>query len=61
MNIIYLVCPRCENEFYITDEFAGQGYDWFCPRCRHVFTEDESLRRTGASTAAEGKTKEASL
>ncbi|KRT77784.1 MAG: hypothetical protein XU14_C0005G0028 [Armatimonadetes bacterium CSP1-3] len=29
MHVICFTCPNCGNESYITDEFAGQGYDWF--------------------------------
>lgn len=42
MEIRYLTCPNCGYEFYITTEFAGRGYDWFCPRCSHVFKEGAS-------------------
>lgn len=52
MQIIYLTCPKCENEFYITDEFVGQGRDWFCPRCNHVFKEEESLSAPGKARGA---------
>ncbi len=49
MRVIYLTCPRCGYEFYITDEFAGQGYDWFCPRCQHVFKEQETAPAAGGT------------
>jgi len=55
MQVVYLTCPDCGNEFYITDEFAGQGYDWFCPRCQRVFKEHESRPR-GASPRREDAT-----
>lgn len=55
MEIVYLTCPKCGNEFYITGEFTGQGYDWFCPRCSHVFKEEES-RPASAGPKASGAT-----
>lgn len=40
--IKYLTCPKCENNFYIMEEFANKDYKWFCPKCQHHFTEKES-------------------
>lgn len=47
VKIAYLTCPQCGTEFYITDEFASQGYDWCCPKCEHTFKEHESLSAPG--------------
>jgi hypothetical protein len=44
-NIKWLQCPACTFRFYIIEEHAGHGYTWFCPKCRHEFTEDESADR----------------
>jgi uncharacterized Zn finger protein (UPF0148 family) len=39
MRIVYLICPNCGKRFYIHEEFAGHGYDWFCPFCQYMFKE----------------------
>lgn len=44
-NIKWLQCPACRFRFYIIEEQSGHGYTWFCPKCRHEFTEDESADR----------------
>jgi predicted nucleic-acid-binding Zn-ribbon protein len=41
-KIKYLICPKCENSFYINARFADKGHTWLCPKCRHNFTEEES-------------------
>ena len=53
MQIVYLNCPKCRRQFYIHEEFAGQGYDWFCPYCRHEFTEADAEAAEGRTAAAD--------
>jgi len=47
MKVVYLTCPACGKQFYIHEEFAGQGHDWFCPYCAHEFTEADAAASTG--------------
>lgn len=54
MRIRYLDCPNCSRRFYIHEEFAGQGYDWFCPFCGYVFKEPGAATRRGPKTSGEG-------
>src|SRR5688572_25856772 len=48
-NIKWVQCPACAFRFYIIEEHAGQGFTWFCPKCRHEFKEDESADRIGGA------------
>ena len=41
-GIHWLTCPECSYRFYILEEEAGQGFEWFCPHCQHRFTEAEA-------------------
>ncbi len=52
--IKWLTCPKCANRFYIIEEQAGQGFEWFCPQCKHRFVEDESadVAKRGSDAAA---------
>jgi predicted Zn finger-like uncharacterized protein len=45
-GIVWLTCPNCAFRFYIIDDDAGQGFEWFCPKCQHRFTEAESADRS---------------
>jgi uncharacterized paraquat-inducible protein A len=40
-GIKWLTCPKCEFRFYIVEEHADQGFEWFCPRCKTTFSEAE--------------------
>ena len=41
-GIAWITCPACEYRFYILEDEAGFGYEWFCPRCQHRFTEEQA-------------------
>ena len=56
MQIVYLSCPKCGKQFYIHEEFAGQGYDWFCPYCGHEFTEADAAAAKGRTAGQTGST-----
>ena len=47
-GIKWLVCPACRYRFYIVEEQAGRGFEWFCPSCKHEFGDDESADRPKA-------------
>jgi len=41
-GIFWLQYPACSYRFYIIDEQRGNGYLWFCPKCKHEFRESQS-------------------
>jgi uncharacterized Zn finger protein (UPF0148 family) len=49
-----LTCPNCEYRFYILEEETGKGFEWFCPRCQHRFTEADAAALAAARTADDG-------
>ena len=54
MRIRFLDCPNCGRRFYIHEEFAGQGYDWFCPFCGHTFKEPGAVKPLQQRAPSEG-------
>jgi hypothetical protein len=50
-GIKWLACPECRYRFYIIEEHAGQGFEWFCPKCKFTFGEDESVDEATARAA----------
>ena len=51
-GIHWLTCPKCSYRFYILEEEAGQGFEWFCPRCQQRFTEAQAA--SGAPNPGQG-------
>lgn len=51
-GIKWLSCPKCAFRFYIISEHADQGFDWFCPRCKHEFREDQQGQGAAAGRPA---------
>jgi ribosomal protein L37AE/L43A len=47
-GIKWLTCPKCAYRFYIVDEHANQGFEWFCPKCKHTFDEEAALAASPA-------------
>ena len=49
-GIKWLICPACRYRFYIVEEQAGHGFQWFCPSCKLDFGDAESIDRQAAAS-----------